>query len=415
MRHHVREFPYFAVVDADSVAPPSFLAGLLAYFQMGDSIGYVQGSHRPNPVQKTMFARDLALGIVATWTVYFGPRNRFGNVIFLGHGGVVRYDVWKEVGGFPEVVSEDLAFSTRAAQLGYRGYFAPDVISYEDFPQGFRQLRRQQEKYVKGACEYLHREVWPYLRSPVVQWYEKLDVLLSCGSLFVPVLFLIYMITYCVAMPALFYTWKPLTLQLGHWSRSMPVLVPNGHFRSLWTWDFCVITVVSTFAPVIGSVVLLAKYPLRGIKMLLLSAVPYLSLLVLSAVATLAYLVSRKAVFLVTGDRGGLNPQNFPQGFSPDSPLATRLGAEDRTTRVIEYLLGAVLIVACVLSINLTLLAFALSILLGPLLSRANWESTLLRPFLYVPCALIGAGLVLAGTNLLPAQGSFMCLFPFHF
>jgi hypothetical protein len=146
-----------------------------------------------------------------------------------------------------------------------------------------------------------------------------------------------------------------------------------------------------------------------------LSAVPYLSLLVLSAVATLAYLFSRKAVFLVTGDRWGLSPQNFPQGFSPDFPLVTRLGAEDRTTRALEYLVGTILIVACVLSVNLTLLAIALSILFGPLLSSANWESALLRPFLYVPFVLIGAGLLLAGADLLPAQGSFMCLFPFHF
>ena len=71
-------------------------------------------------------------------------------MIFLGHGGIIRRDVWEKVGGFPEVVSEDIAFSTKIAELGYRGYFAGDVISFEDFPETYPQLRKQQEKICEG-------------------------------------------------------------------------------------------------------------------------------------------------------------------------------------------------------------------------------------------------------------------------
>ena len=151
LRNHVHGFKYFIVVDSDSVLPEGFTGQLVPYFDLGENIGWVQGSHAPNPVQKTSFADDLGLGILPLWEVYYGPRNRFGNVVFLGHGGMLRYDVWEKVGGFPEIVSEDLAFSTEAARLGYRGYFAHDVVSYEDFPEGYRQFR-QAAGEVREGC-----------------------------------------------------------------------------------------------------------------------------------------------------------------------------------------------------------------------------------------------------------------------
>jgi cellulose synthase/poly-beta-1,6-N-acetylglucosamine synthase-like glycosyltransferase len=416
LRLHVKDFPYFAVVDADSILPETFIADLLPYFCMGDDIGYVQGSHRPNPHQKSQFAKDLSLGIIPLWTVYYGPRNRFGNVIFLGHGGIIRYDVWQATGGFPEIVSEDLAFSTRAAQLGYRGYFAHNVVSYEDFPMGYRQLRRQQEKYVKGACEYFHKEFCSLLRNPSVKWYEKLDVLLSCSSLLVPVLFMVFMLTYCVIIPLIFCTWKPVAFELGGRQLfSCPVLMLKQDFYRLWSWDFYAITALCTIAPMFGCFSLILRYPFRGLKMLLLSAVPYLSLMVVASAALVSYLLSHKASFLVTGDRWGADPQKWPRDFSPKSPVSVRMGSEDWGTRMVEVILGVILIIMCVLSLNLCLLAFALATFLGPILFKARWESRALRPLLYAPFLLICAGLALTGTDLIVAQGAFAIPFLFHF
>lgn len=416
LRHHVKDYPYFAVADADSVLPEDFISGLLPYFGMGDEVGYVQGSHRPNPEQKTHFARDLCLGIIPLWTVYYGPRNRFGNVIFLGHGGIVRYDVWEKVGGFPELVSEDLALSTRAAQLGYRGYFVPEVISYEDFPEGYRQIRRQQEKYVKGACEYLHREFLPFVRSPAVRWYEKIDVLLSCLSLFLPVVFLVFMLTYCVMIPQFFASWQPTTIELfGRQLQSVSVLALNQNFYDLWSRDFYATTIICTLAPALGCCALILRHPLRALKLLALSPVPYLSLMVVATEALVSYMATRKAVFLVTADRWGSDPGTWPRGFSPKSRLMRRVGSEDWSTKVAEIVVGGILLGMCLVTLNLCLLGFALATLLGPALLRARWESRLLRPFLYMPFFLICTGLALAGTDALLGQGSFMLVFAFHF
>ena len=197
LRHTVRDYTYFAVIDADNVLPADFLTELHRLFVLSPSIGFVQANHLPNPWQKSSFAKDLCLQILVVWTLFFRPKNQFGFVPFLGHGGMIRYDAWKAVGGFPEIVSEDLAFSTRLAQIGLRGYFASHVVAYEDYPESYGRFRQQQKRYILGMCQFLHQEIGSFLRSAHVRWFEKLDVMLACGTLLLPVLFLMFLLLFC--------------------------------------------------------------------------------------------------------------------------------------------------------------------------------------------------------------------------
>ncbi|MFZ1084027.1 MAG: glycosyltransferase family 2 protein [Terracidiphilus sp.] len=416
LRSHVHGYKYFIVLDSDSVIPEGFTGQLVPYFDLGEDIGWVQGGHAPNPVQKTGFADDLGLGILPLWQIYYGPRNRFGNVLFLGHGGMVRYDVWEQVGGFPEIVAEDLAFSTEAAQLGYRGYFAHDVVSYEDFPEGYRQFRKQQAKYVTGGCEYLHRACLPFLKSSRVNCFEKLDVVVSCATLFIPTLVLSFLIVVSVLMPLMFGVQRPLTLHcFGRDVLTFPVLLLAGRFRSIWSWWYFAVTLVCTLAPVLGWFCVVARNPWRGLKLFLLSGIPYLSLLVLSASTIISYLLSRQAVFRVTGDRWGADPISAAEGSLPASPVSYQFGAEERFTTILEFALGGTFMIACVCTLNLVLMAYAVALLIGPLLLRVPWNARLLRPFLLLPFILICGGLLLDGESIESVQGATMSMFYFHF
>lgn len=406
---------FFAVADADSVLPPDFIRRLLPHLIPDPSIGWVQASHRPHPDQHSVFARDLCLGIVPLWTVYYGPKNEFGFVPFLGHGGMIRTSAWRHVGGVPELVSEDLCLSTRLAQLGYRGVFAADVICYEDFPEGYRQLRRQQEKYIKGACEFLHRESLPFFASERVSWHQKFDVLLSCLSLFTPVVHLFFLFTFCLLVPLLLGGWELLTVGMFGHSVSINVLTPGAALLSLWSRDFYWMTVACTVAPVLGAIGTAWQWPVRGGRMLLLSAVPYLSLMVVATGAVLAYLVSKRAVFLVTGDRWGAESHNWPRGFSPSAGVPERIGSEDRSTQLVEIAAGLLLSWMCLVTANLTLLGLALGMGLGPVLLRTRWEARWLRPFLYLPFAMVWVGLILGTPMALAGQGAYASVFIFHF
>src|SRR5207244_8057650 len=103
-------------------------------FAEQERIAFVQANHDANPEQPSTFARDLASGIGFHWDVYQPIRNTYGFVCFYGHGGLIRRAAWEDAGGFPEVVSEDLAFRARLRARGWWGRFAHDVTCYEDFP-----------------------------------------------------------------------------------------------------------------------------------------------------------------------------------------------------------------------------------------------------------------------------------------
>jgi cellulose synthase/poly-beta-1,6-N-acetylglucosamine synthase-like glycosyltransferase len=252
LKHYAVADKYFAVIDADEVIPSNFLNELIPYFSINERIAFVQANHGQNPQQPSKFAADLAQGINFHWDVYQPPRNDYGFVVFYGHGAVIRCDVWEEVGGFPEIVSEDLAFSTRIRQLGYSGYFVKEVLCYEDFPETYHQFRKRHEKWVKGACEYFHREFPSFLLSKNVTLSEKLDVLFSCFSLFIPAAFLIYIVLSNAVLPMLVAEEHTISISLfGRHFELMSGYFMEPFFRKLWTFDFYIITLVGMFAPIL--------------------------------------------------------------------------------------------------------------------------------------------------------------------
>jgi cellulose synthase/poly-beta-1,6-N-acetylglucosamine synthase-like glycosyltransferase len=417
LRNLILDFPYFAVIDSDGVIPKDFLSRLMPYFRLDESIGFVQGSHRPNPIQKSKFASDLALGIIPLWTAYFEPRNHHGFVIFLGHGGIIRRDVWEMIRGFPEVVSEDIAFSTKIAELGYRGYYVRDIISYEDFPETYPQLRKQQEKYVKGGCEYLHKYSPSFLKSKRITWFEKLDVLLSCSTLFLPAFYIFFLFVFCLVLPLFFAEVKPLHLSLFDYRVSIgSAYTLKESFNSIWHWDFYVATLLMMFAPMLSCFELMLSHPIKLIRLLFLSTVPYLSLMVVCITGILTYILTGKAAFLVTGDkRGEVSLYDYPARGAEKYSWLEGLNFQHRVVRIAELALGLFFIYLCLRTLNLSLLAFSLSLTLGYFVFKFGWDNRILKPLLYLPLSFIISAMVLLGFNLMGVQGIFFFFFAIHF
>jgi cellulose synthase/poly-beta-1,6-N-acetylglucosamine synthase-like glycosyltransferase len=404
LRTAARDYAFFAVVDADGVTPPDFLQRIMPYFEADPTVGFVQGSQEPNPVQKTKFAGDLAPGILPLWTTYYPPRNKYGLVFFLGHGGVIRREAWESVGGFPELSAEDLAFSTKVREQGYQGWFTDDVKSYEDFPESYRHLRSQQERYMKGGCEYLSSGLLQsFLRSSKPAWFEKLDLVLWLSTLYLPILYLTFLLVYAVSMPIFFARSETLELSLGRLEISLWTVFPlSEEIQSVWTWDFFLITVLNVFAPVLGSLRPLVRHPLRTIKLLILSCVPYLSLSVVSLLAVITFIANRRVEWNVTGARSGAN---------------TNRGLLSHTSTpvvLIEVCAGLALTAMLVFTFNAALLVYALSLLMTPVLLHIRWERSAVVAVVPIPYLLMALAMGSVGFGLWGLQGISYSLFPFH-
>lgn len=413
LRNHATDCDYFGIIDADEVIPPDFIEKLMPYFSLHEKIAFVQANHKQNPVQPSKFAQDLALGIDFHWDVYQPPRNNCGFVIFYGHGALIRRDMWNLAGGFPEIVSEDLAFATRIRQLGYRGHFAQEVTCYEDFPETYQQFRKRYEKWVKGACEYLHHEFRPFFLSKRVTFPEKLDVLFSCFSLFIPALFLVYLFVASAVLPTLLAEEHTSYATIfGHRFKLIPAYFMKPSFEKLWTFDFYLITLIGVFSPIFCYVSKIISQPKQITRLLFKSAVPYISLILVSACGVLAYLFTKKAVFLTTGDKTEdalLLPQ-CGNGLFWD-----RLNSNHPLVYHMEWLLGLLFTYFAFKTSNFALLTISSCLVLSPLIARYGWDSKVLSFLVLLPLAFVLLAFSSMGMGFLGIQGLLFCFLSLHF
>jgi cellulose synthase/poly-beta-1,6-N-acetylglucosamine synthase-like glycosyltransferase len=413
LKHHVVDYDYFAVVDADEVLPMEFLEKLIPYFSLDESIAFVQARHAHNPCQPSAFASNLSLGINFHWDVYQAPRNVYGFVIFYGHGGVIRRDVWEKVGGFPEIVSEDLAFSTRIRQFGYRGYFAGEVTCLEDFPETYHQFRKRYEKWVKGACEFLHRESLPFFLSKKVTLPEKLDVFFSCMSLFIPALFLIYIFTANAILPMLIADKHVLTVVIfGKSFELMPVYFMEPRFKELWTFDFYIMTFISMFSPIFCYFLKIFSYRKNLVRLLFKSAVPYISLILVSACGLMTYLFTRRAVFAVTGDK---TEGELPSPWDDRAGFIGRLTSNHPLVFHLEWILGLILTYFALKTLNFALLTISSCLILSPVIARYGWERRSVSVLVSLPLLFVLLTFGSMGMGILGVQGFSLFFLTMHF
>lgn len=405
------KFDYFAVIDSDEVIPSDFLSRMLPYFGLDATIAFVQAHHEMNPSQASSFARDLGPGINFHWDVYQEPRNQSGCVVFYGHGAIIRRAAWKLSGGFPEIVSEDLAFSTQVRQLGFRGHFVRDVTCYEDFPETYQQFRKRHEKWVKGACEYLHHHFRSFLVSRRVTLPEKIDVMLSCFSLFLPALFLLFLLVANAVLPMQLAEKHTLSVSIMNTTLDiMPGYFLEPRFRSLARIDFYLITFVGMFGALFCYFGSLFSHPWKLGRLLIKSCVPYISLILVTTFAVISYLLTRKAVFLSTGDRS-----DQAACRDQDRVWTSVFTANHSLVFHLEWILGFILAYFSVATRNLILLTIASALTFSPMIRLYGWESRSVGLIVSTPLLFTVLAIAESGFGVIGLQGFSLQFVTVHF
>ncbi len=418
LEKHVRE-PFFAIADADEILPPDFLSRMLPEIMYDSEIGFIQANHRSNPKQESSLARSLGMGVDIHWRWYQPLRNRFGFVMFLGHGAVLRRICWEKIGGFPEIVSEDLGFAIRIREYGYRGKFVEHVVCYEDFPEDIRSFRIRHIKWTRGTCEFLLKEGRGLIRSRAMSWAEKCDILFPTLNLPLTLFYFLFMVNANIFMPLLFGRSQPVTAVIGGSEWVFPAVVFQDGFASIFSTDFFLITLLTFFAPVLSFVVELIRKPLTLLRFLSHSTAVYAALSPLSAIGVISFLSTRKATFLVTGDKQqsaaassakfslngiGRRIREVLQRSHPDQP----------EVQLFEILTGAAFVLLCLFLIQISFLGLALAFVFLPVMHHFSWDNQFLRKIVYLPFAIIILGLLIGSLSVFGMQTVFFG-YGFHF
>jgi cellulose synthase/poly-beta-1,6-N-acetylglucosamine synthase-like glycosyltransferase len=416
--------PYFALVDADEILPEDFLRRTVPTLEADESIGFVQCNHRSNPESTSPLAKYMGVGIDIHWRWYQPLRNRYGFVMLLGHGAVIRRECWQAAGGFPNLVSEDLAFALAVRKLGWRGYFEEDVVCFEDFPETVRAFRVRHMKWTRGTCEFLQKEMRSMLRSKEISLVEKCDILFPTLNLPLSLFYFLFVVDANIVLASLFGRSQPLTVELGSTALQLPAWRLDEAFGALNGVDFFAITMLTLLAPILCFIIDLWRRPGTLFLFLCRSTALYGALGPLSCLGVLFFLVTGKAIFHVTADRanGQWRPAHVhaasivPIGSLRDGVkrLLTNSHPDHLFVQGFEIICGVVFGVMCLKMVQVSFFGVAFGFILLPLMHRVSWDHPLVRPLVFVPFVLVMAG-VLMGAMALAGMQSVLFGFGFHF
>ncbi len=423
MNHGLENFvyePYFAIADADEILPTDFLKKLVPVMEADEHLGFVQANHKVNPHNQTPLSKSLGKGIDIHWKYYQPLRNEYGFVMFLGHGALLRRKAWTEIGGFPEIVSEDLGFAIRIREKGYRGRFVENVVCYEDFPDTVRSFRVRHMKWTRGTSEFLHKEGIRLLKAKKVTWAEKLDILFPTLNLPLTMVYFLFMIIANLMLPYFFGVKQDLTIEVSGYSFVWPIYVLHEGFSAIYTWDFFLITMLTFFAPVLCFIIGFIKKPLELIRFISHSTAMYAALGPLSSIGVLSYIFSGKAIFLVTGDKEqpteSAESKQSILGYVKEkwTQFIHRSHPDTLPVQFIEIAVGLIFAIACFFMFQISFFGLCLAFMFMPILHRLGWGHRWVRILAHVPFVLIIIGIFMAGANLVGLQTVFFG-YGFHF
>ena len=407
--------PYFAVVDADEVLPVNFISGLLPRLLADDNCGFVQANHRSRPGADSALARDMGVGIDIHWKWYQPLRNAYGFVMFLGHGALLRRSCWEKVGGFPEIVSEDLAYAIAIRDKGYFGVFAEDVVCFEEFPETVRAFRIRHVKWTRGTCEFLHHWMGRLVAAKNITTAEKLDVLFPTLNLPLTFFFFLFMINAQFLFPIILGQFETVTFVLMGQEFAAPVLTFRDGVSRIFGADFYAITLMTIVAPILCFMIELCRQPLRLLRFLGHSTALYAALSPLSFVSVLGYAATRKAQFLVTGDAHAKGTRDSSGNRAAQMRrLAAETHPDSRAVRGFEIAAGLAFLIAALITFQISFIGVALGFILLPIMHKLGWEHPGMRLLAWAPFTMIAAGVAFGALGIAGLQPVFFG-FGFHF
>jgi len=179
-------------------------------------------------------------------------------------------------------------------------------------------------------------------------------------------------------------------------------------FGSMLTPGLVAVTLLVALAPLCPFFVYLRRKPVELVRLLFRSITLHYSPLALAITSFVAYILRGRAVFLVTGSQDGAAVQSQPVGAFRG--FLQRLGADSPLVTVLE--IGSVLTLGCIglVTGSLVLLGIASVLLISPMVRRYGWENKVISVAVYLPLALIIAGLVTSLSGGMGAQSQYLAL-----
>ena len=380
LANQAKGYEFFALCDADGILHKDFLKKTSFYIQQDKLIGFVQGNHDSGSSTRNAFTEHFLPETQIRWEHNNVPRNHYGFPLMLGHGVLVRTEACSKAGGFPEVVAEDVAFTIALRGAGYTGFFAEDIVCSEGVPENLGQLRKRTYRMTMADTETFAQHTVPFIKSASASFAEKWDIIAhtlrrTATSLFLPYLLLLLAISF-VSVNAMTTT----------------------------AWGLVAFGWLAAVSPLVRVVVGRYRTPIKMFRHLSQVTCAYVSFYLHTTIAILAFIVARRAHFIVTGAKVKEKDRRR-RGFRE---TVARLNPNNKPMVSASIILALLLMGGAIYSLNLALLGLALAIV-SPLLQNSfGWKQKPAEATAWLALLLIFAGAVLGPLGVVGPQWQYL-------
>ena len=200
LHHHAQGVDALVVIDADQEIGPDFVRTALHHLHASPRVAVVQGAIRSRRGE-TRFVRDFRGMFDTHLRAMSAGRARFDMATFAGRGALLDVTALRDVGGLPEVVTEDAALTLELARRGRTVRYVPDLVSVEDAPTDYTAFTTQFGKFTEGAMQLLGRDRGLLFDSRL-RPARRLDVFLDLVSPLVGTIMLVSLFGFALAAAA---------------------------------------------------------------------------------------------------------------------------------------------------------------------------------------------------------------------
>jgi cellulose synthase/poly-beta-1,6-N-acetylglucosamine synthase-like glycosyltransferase len=187
-----------AVFDADSVPASDALLKAAKYFD-DPAVAAVQGRNLSINSQENMLTQFLSYEEAVWCEAYLRGKDVLDLFVHLkGSCQFIRRDVLEQLTGFDEnVLSEDMEFSARLTNNGYKIRYGGDVRAWQESPANLKTLFKQRTRWFRGTMEVAFK----YGKLMAKLSRKNLD---AEATLFGPFILIASLLSYLVASGAFF-------------------------------------------------------------------------------------------------------------------------------------------------------------------------------------------------------------------
>lgn len=184
-------YEYMIVCDADSVLPKGSVQKFInkAEHPANSDVAIFQGGIRVIHA-KTLFSRFIALAtessqkfnVTLMWRI-------FERSMSVGHGNLIRIKPFSKVKLRNGIICHDFWETAYLDKMGYRTCYCEDIISYEEVPTNYLEIRRRDKRWARGTIQ-----AWPLLFLNGISLGTRFNVGYCIYSYFAHMMLLLWLI-----------------------------------------------------------------------------------------------------------------------------------------------------------------------------------------------------------------------------